>query len=141
MSTPQRRRWPGFSLTPRSENQRSTTTTKGLSSNTRIGDGSLGMGKSVAFQESSPPASATAYENSRGPTDEESDPVGLAEMVTKLENEDDTREVLSPEDPKPTPKPREDQIDEDISGPGEIRSIQGRSVKEGSDSKQLVRDS
>ncbi|GAB2299908.1 hypothetical protein Dimus_033957 [Dionaea muscipula] len=87
MSTPQRRRWPGFSLTPRSENHRSTTTNKGLSSNTRIGDGSLGVGKSVAFLESSPPSGATAYENGRGPTDKESDPVGLAEMVTKLENE------------------------------------------------------
>ncbi|GAB4831763.1 hypothetical protein Ancab_005775 [Ancistrocladus abbreviatus] len=89
MFTPQRRPWSGWSLTPRTENQKSTGLNLNSNSNAKIVDGSLAKGKSVSFLET-----GSAYGNggslalrSDDVAVEGMDPEALAEKVSKLENE------------------------------------------------------
>ncbi|GAB4827432.1 hypothetical protein Ancab_034317 [Ancistrocladus abbreviatus] len=85
MFTPQKRAWSGWSLTPRSESQKSA----GLNSNPKIVDGSLAKGKSISFLDAGSPFGNGGKLTLR--SDEEAaegtDPEVLAEKVSKLDNE------------------------------------------------------
>lgn len=87
-ATPQKKVWPGWSLTPRSGAQKSGT---GSGLNRDSGDGTAGKGKSISaiVEAAGTPNSGLVAENGGNEmlVEEARDPKSLAEKVLKLENE------------------------------------------------------